>query len=132
MNILSRFFILSVAIPGLAACSSTGGVSDEEAISAALDRLDVDRDGVVNMVSNFRITGWQSINDRNLIITAGMHNHYLVTLSIPCPDLNFAFNIALDTRTGALSRGDYVIVNSLHRPLERCPIQEITRLVDRE
>lgn len=115
------------------ACGSSGpGTSNETQIDAVLDRLDVERANVVNSVANFRITGWQAINNRNLIVTAGLHNHYLITLAAPCFDLDFAFNIGVDTRSVALSRGDYIVPNSLHRPLERCQIAEITRLVDRE
>lgn len=133
MQTLYKFSFALFLVIGLASCEATGnGSRNEAAINRALDRLEVQRGNVVNSVSNFRINGWQAVNDRNLIVTAGLHDHYLVTLSIPCQDLTYAFNIGIDSRTTALSRGDYIVVNSLHRQLERCPILEITQLVDRD
>ena len=129
-----KVFIVSImSMLVLSGCGSAGMPGSNEArIAAALEKHEVVRGEVVNSVANFRITGWHAINNRNLILTAGVHDHYLVSLATPCLDLDFAVSIALDTRTSLLSRGDDVIVNSLHRPMERCQIMTITRLVDRE
>lgn len=130
---LRRAACLAAALLILAGCQTTAsGNRHEIAINRALDSLDVERGEVIDSVPNFRITGWHAINDSYLIVTAGMHNHYLLSVAPPCLGLDFAFGISFERRAVALSRGDFVLVNSLHRPgRERCQILDITRLVDR-
>lgn len=133
MNRHIRFIALILLLPTLVACgTSIPAPSDAEAISATLNRLALERGNVVNSVPNFRISGWHQINVRNLIVTAGLHDHYLLSLNFPCQNLPFAFGIRLDTLTNTLSRGDYVVIDTVHSPTERCQIQEITQLTDRD
>ena len=130
----SLHLLLPIVFPFvLAACGSTSTappVSDEEAINAVLDRLEVDCGEVVDNVDDFRINGWQEVNERNLIVEAGVNSYYLLSLSSFCPELNFATRIAMDIRGFRLTRGDTVLVTS-NRMVTRCQIDEITELVDR-
>jgi len=96
----------------------------------ALARMEVTLGEEVTQVPNFLLRGWTAINDMHLVVHAGMHDHYLLTLTIPCPDLDFAFSIAIQSRSMNLTTFDRILVNSLHGPRDRCTIRTIHRLDD--
>ena len=133
MNTLQRLGMATAVLLMLAACGSTGINGNERAINMALDDLGVNLGEEINNVPNFRINGWHAVNDSYLIVTTGLHDHYLLSVAPPCPGLDFSFGISFERRTPTLSRGDYVLVDSLHRRgMDRCQIMDITRLVDRD
>jgi hypothetical protein len=98
----------------------------------ALTRMEVTLGDEVSRVPNFMLRSWTAINDMHLVVNAGVHDHYLLTLDLPCPDLDFAFSIAIQSRTMHLTTFDTILVNSLHGPRDRCTIRTIHRLDDIE
>ncbi len=79
-------------------------------------------------IPRYRVNGWTEVDDRNLIISAGVKDKYLVQLSAPCLGLDGAFNIGFTTPTGRLDRFDNIIVRSLGIGREICSIQDIFQL----
>ena len=80
---------------------------------------------------SYRINGWTRIDDRNLVIRAGVRDRYLVELTGPCLGLNSAFRIGFTT-PGRLSRVDRfedILVRSPGIGVERCPIRNIYSLL---
>ena len=120
-----------------AGCASTPEAQDaarkrelqrEQRLFNALTSRGLARTEVVSRVPNFRISGWQDIDDRSLILTAGLRDHYLVTLFSACPGLDFAMGIGLSTATGSLGAGDSILVRGSFDDVQRCRIDEIWAL----
>lgn len=83
----------------------------------------------VERIRDYRLTGWNSVDDEHLIIHTGPSRSYLLTLRTPCHNLRSAEDIALSTTVGSLTRLDKVIVRS--RPdgfTEHCLIEEMNEL----
>lgn len=122
---------------GLQACAGSGdsGFLDSEArlLKETLEAMQVELGDEVDSVSNFRLNSWRSVNDSSLVVTSGIHDHFLLTLRTPCPALRYAFSIIIESRGMMLRPADTVRVNNLHaRPAERCQVEAIYRLLDRE
>ncbi|MCB1671367.1 MAG: DUF6491 family protein [Gammaproteobacteria bacterium] len=79
-------------------------------------------------IPRYRVNGWNSIDDYNLIITAGVNDRYLVELGTPCQGLRSAFYVGFTTPDFGLGRFDNILVRGMDRRPERCPITNITRL----
>jgi hypothetical protein len=103
-----------------------------EEVAAELLRMEVRMGEEVNSLSNFRINGFRPINDSNLVVTAGVHDHYLITLVQPCLDLPYTFTVGFQSRTSNVTNFDSIIVNTLHGRRETCRIDKIYRLDDAE
>lgn len=118
----------------LAACQGPGAAGDREgaaSLEQALERLQVTLGEEVENVPNFRLNGWARIDTTHLMVTAGLHDHYLLTLLQPCFGLDYAFRIAIESRSFMLTRFDDVMVSGMHDGLERCRIERIHRLDDK-
>ncbi|MDA0978507.1 MAG: DUF6491 family protein [Proteobacteria bacterium] len=120
--------LLTFIVAFATGCTTPRPVDSANHLTAALERLGVTRGDSVKTIQSFRINGWQAIDERHLVLTAGVHDHYLLTLAQPCRELRMAFGITFDTATPSLSRMDSVVVNAFHGPLERCSILDIIRL----
>lgn len=124
---LNTLLILLGALT-VTSCATTDSELREDALSAELERLELEIGETTRSVPEFRVDGWRSIDDRNLILTAGRHDHYLVKLRGICPELRHAFSIGLKSQTMSLTRLDSIVVRSLHNTLDTCMIDEIFRL----
>lgn len=81
-------------------------------------------------IPRYRVNGWTSIDERYLIITAGVNDKYLVELSTPCLGLTGAFFVGFSTPDFGVDRFDNIIVRGVDRRREVCPIRDITRLYE--
>lgn len=114
-------------------CAGTGGGAEREAARAdriyrALTDMGLVRGEPVRRVANFRIDGWNDIDDRTLVLTAGVRDRYLVELMAPCQGLASSFGIGLASDTGSLMATDAILVRGLGRNPERCAIRAIWAL----
>lgn len=133
-----QIVLLSLAAAGTA-CSSlppgseSASLRDDREVNEALEVLGVVQAEEVNQLMNFQLRSFKAINNRNLIITSGLHDHYLLRLVAPCFDLEFAFTIGIDSgNRSSITRLDDVLVRNLHRRVERCSIDAIYKLDDRD
>lgn len=114
--------------------SNTGSVDarNQTEIAAELLRMEVRIANEVQSLSNYTVNGFKAINDMSLVVTAGVHDHYLITLAVPCLGLPYAFTVGFEQRSINISNFDNILVNSLHQRVERCPIARIYHLEDVE
>jgi len=84
----------------------------------------------VSRLSSYRVNGWRSIDDENLVIATGVNDDYLVTLQAPCFDLESAIFIGFTTTAGSLDRFESIVVEGPIRRREFCRIREIFKLYD--
>ena len=136
MNIAIRMTLISCLALFTTACQAQEGVESnaqrrEREVAVALDNMGVTLGEPVKSLFNFTVNSFNAINETNLIVTAGVHDHYLITLATPCLNLRYAFRVALVSRTSTINTFDTIVVNSLHDMPERCSIDGIYRLNDK-
>lgn len=84
--------------------------------------------GPVKSIRNFNLNGWSHVNDKFIIITAGVRDHYLVGFRSRCSETSSAMNIGIDRIGGSVTRSDKVIVRSPGGYTDICFIDTITQL----
>ena len=84
----------------------------------------------VQRINNYRVSGWNYVSDRSLIITGALSEKYLLTLNTPCYELRTTQVIGYTSRvSNVLARFDSVIVKSHSgATLQKCPIDRIYRI----
>ncbi len=99
---------------------------------ASLDTLLHERKYVqgeeVRDIKNYRISGWQSLDDQHIIINTGPSMNYLVTLSYPCSEIKFTEVIALTSTIDQVSKFETLLVSDSAGFVRRCPIITIHKL----
>ncbi len=118
-------FVLVTLITTLAGCA---GNSERPEIRERLLSMGLEMGESGVDIPRYRVNSWTSIDDANLIITAGVNDRYLVQLTTPCQGLRGAIYIGFSTPTFGLDRFASIIVRGLDRRPERCSIQDIIRL----
>lgn len=63
----------------------------------------------VNSIQNFRISGWNYLSSKGLILDGGVKRKYLVTFSHPCHDLRWTETLITTTTVNQLTRFDKII-----------------------
>lgn len=81
-------------------------------------------------IPRYRISSWNSIDDRYLIVRSGVRDHYLVELFTPCLGLDAAFSIGFATPGTRLDRFGSILVRDTSSSIERCRIENIYLLTD--
>ncbi len=75
----------------------------------------------VREIRAFRLTNWRSLDRDHLVIWRSVNDAYLIKVSGPCTNLEFAQTISVDYRAPVLrSRFDAIRVEGY-----RCPIETI-------
>ena len=83
----------------------------------------------VKRIRDYRINGWSSVDQYNVIMNVGVSKRYLVTVRNPCEGLRSAEHLAFNTTVGTLTDKDKLIVRGDGRYLEHCYIDTIHKLV---
>lgn len=81
----------------------------------------------VERIQDYRISGWNYVDERHVIFNAGPSRNYLITLKIDCRGLSSAENIGFSSTTGDVTKFDKVVVGTPIGP-RRCPIDTLTKL----
>jgi hypothetical protein len=82
----------------------------------------------VDRITNFRLNGWTYLDERHVILAAGVRDRYLVTLKSTCYDLGHAMDIAYTTTVGSLTDTDRLIVEGGGAFNNECLIHRLHRL----
>ncbi|MBL4821275.1 MAG: hypothetical protein JKY98_09865 [Gammaproteobacteria bacterium] len=124
MGIMRYLFILLVTVT-LITCTSTGV---RKSVAERLLEKGLELGESNSRIPRYRVNGWSSLDDRNLIITAGVNDKYLVRFHTDCFGLTSAFYIGFTTPTTGLDRFSRIIVRGPGRRKELCNIEDIVRL----
>ena len=84
--------------------------------------------GPVNSIRNFRINGWSHVDDKFIIVSAGVRDHYLIGFRNSCRETGSAMNIAFTNTAGSITKADKVIVKAPGGFTDTCFIRTITKL----
>ncbi len=121
--IVLAFFIAGL---GLAGCATTPMTVDAKYIFPEFEEVD--------SITTSRISGWQAIDSRSLIVEDAPSTYYLIILRDRVRDLNFSEVISLSaTGTQTMSKFDCVSVASgTCFVTTGAPIEKIYKLESRE
>lgn len=74
----------------------------------------------VDRIRSFRLSGWQSVSNRSLLLEARLNEWYLVDVFEPCLDLPFATTIGVKTSMNVVqAKFDSILVNGQQCRIER-------------
>ncbi|MEJ8567158.1 DUF6491 family protein [Elongatibacter sediminis] len=127
ISIVSRYLLILASVLALAACASTP--PEKLTLKQKLEQRHYTVGESVERIRNYRLNGWNSIDEKHLIIHTGPSDSYLITLRNPCHNLRSAENIAISSTTGSVTRMDKVMVRD--RPsgyVEHCMIDSMHEL----
>lgn len=117
---------LAVMAASLVGC--TGAADPGTPIEEQLARRNLQLGGVARDIQNSRIDGWNSLDDRNLIVQAGPNTQYLVTLLTYCQGLRGSETVGFSTTGTRVTAFDTLVVRGAGDIIERCPIDSIHEL----
>lgn len=124
---LSRTFIaaLSFAVFGAAVAVAE---QNNDALQQRLDRLGLQPGETVDRIQNYRVDGWNYLDDRHIMIFAGPSRRFLIGLMSNCIGLSSAQRIGFTTTATQLTRFDRLVVRGPGRMQQTCPISEMREL----
>lgn len=108
--------------------SSMAHAETAEDLNAKLGKLGYVQGDVVERVENYRIDGWNYLDDEHIVIYAGPSKRFLITSMINCPDLSSAENIGFTSTVNFVTKFDKLIVRGPGGIVRNCPITEIRML----
>ena len=82
----------------------------------------------VDSIRNYRVNGWNYIDDMYIMVTSGVSDEYLIGFGSSCREVKWASNIAFTNTAGRLTKSDKIIVNASGGFTEQCYIKSIFKL----
>ena len=115
--------LLAILAIGLTACAT--GPSEPQSLEEQLAARDYIFGEKVDRIRNYRINGWSEIDNRHVIINAGVRDKYLLVLRNSCNNLSSATNLAFTSTAGSLTDFDKIMVSGPGGFVDHCFIQGI-------
>ena len=125
---MKKIKVLLPAILGLSLVACSTGPAEPESLADKLEARNYIFGEPVDRISNHRINGWNYIDRRNVIISAGVSDKYLLVLRRDCFNLQSANTLAFTSSAGSLTNFDRLIVSGPGNSVDRCFIQDIYRV----
>ena len=101
---------------------------DDNALQQKLTRLGYQSGESVDRIENYRVDGWNYLDDRHIMISAGPSRRFLIELMTNCQNLSTTERIAFTTTVQRLTRFDSLIVRGPGGITQNCPIRDMHEL----
>lgn len=108
--------------------SSIGCAETTETLTTQLNKLGYEQGETIERVENYRVDGWNYLDDKHIVIYAGPSKRFLIATTIRCPDLSSAEHIGFTSTVNTITKFDKLIVRGAGGIVQNCPIQEIKLL----
>jgi hypothetical protein len=108
--------------------SSIGYADTTEAVTAQLKTLGYEQGETIDRVENYRVDGWNYLDDKHIMIYAGPSKRFLITTMVNCPDLSSVEHIGFTSTVNTLTKFDKLIVRGAGGIVLNCAITEIKTL----
>ena len=105
---------------------------DNSALQQRLDRLGFQPGEVVDRVPNFRVNGWNYLDDSHVMIHGGPSRRFLIELRSRCQGLSTSQSIGFSATASQLTRFDNLVVRGPGGRPQSCPIGEIRELIPKQ
>ena len=125
-----RFLGIAVlmAVSALPACATSSDAAKQKAVDDQLAKRGWRAGEEVRSVNGYRVQGFQSVDDRHVILDAGRTRQYLITTMNPCSDLQYDERLRVSTNVAnELTTLDTVYVSD-PTGSDACPISKIQKL----
>lgn len=127
MNRITGFTIAMIAALFAGACATTP--HEEQSLEQKLADKNYEIHEEIDRIRDYRINGWNYVDDYNVVFQSGPSDHYLLTFNQRCINLRSAHTIAFTQTVGRVTRFDEVLVRDrTGLPAEKCMIDRIYRL----
>jgi len=123
-----RWLILSRAVLLTAASAGNVLAADEAPLQERLTKLGYAQGEAVEKVQNYRVDGWNYLDDKHIMIYAGPSTRYLISTMTSCSDLSSAERIGFSSTANSLTKFDKIVVRGVGGIIRNCPIDAIYRL----
>jgi hypothetical protein len=90
--------------------SSTSHAENTNDATAKLTQLGYTTGEIAKRVENYRVDGWNYLDDKHILIYAGPSRRFLITTLADCPQLNWAEHIGFTSTTSYLTKLDKLVV----------------------
>ena len=129
MQPMKRFpFAASIGVLLLSACASDGGGATKgPTLEDRLAERGYKLGSTVEQIADYRVDGWNYIDNQHVIFDAGIKREYLVTVQTNCPGLMGADTIAFTSTVSYVTKFDKLIVRDAGFD-NQCPIVELREL----
>ena len=114
--------------PAVVGSRSTGAPGGEVALSERLDEMGYSDKTEIKRLSNFRLNGWNYVDNYHVVINSGPSKQYLVQFRSACRDLRRASSISFKTALGSVSRGDKMIIHDMGDWAGDCGVSAVFEL----
>jgi hypothetical protein len=125
----TRYFISLLLTTFIAACSSTNTTSTNSTPSELAISKGYTLDQPIKSIKNYRLSGWNYVNSKAVIISTRGSDQYLLTLKNACHNLNHQSSIGTTATVNELYAAfDAVVVRDENNFEIKCYIDEIYKL----
>lgn len=129
---MNRITLMILGLVFMTGCATTNTTTPEDRLQAFLDGDQLEVGESVQSISVFRIRGFNAIDDRQIVLSAGSNKHYLMKMFGNCLGIKSAFGIGFAGNSQTFSRGDSIVYRGTRARPEECPVQEIFELNEQE
>ncbi len=119
---LAVFTLVAIALPALAA------VDKEALLQQKIAKFGYSQGDAVDTIQNYKVDGWNYLDDRHIMLYTGPSERYLIGLMIDCYNLSTAETIGFTSTVSQLTKFDKLVVKGGHMPHQDCPITDIHKL----
>jgi hypothetical protein len=116
-----------VVSAALSACATSTDKAKQPTLEERLGERGYALGGPVERINDYRIAGYQTLDEENLILDAGVSRYYLIALNRPCTGVTATDNIGFTTTASTLTRFDRLEFQQPGTP-QTCQIEEIREL----
>jgi hypothetical protein len=115
--------LFSLLVMTLAGCAAQADRTLEEHLSDLGYRIGEP----VDRIQDYKINGWNYLDDRHLLFDGGPSQKYLITLKIDCSDTRGAEHIGFTSTVSSVTKFDKIVAATPIGP-RSCPIESIQEL----
>ena len=126
MKFLAQSLLTSFFVFGLISCA--GQAEKPLSLEDELKSQEYLIGKPVDSIRNYRLNGWNHIDDMYITVTSGVSDKYLIGFRNRCTETKFASNIAFTNTAGRLTKSDKIIVSASGGYREQCFIKSIFKL----
>lgn len=108
--------------------SSITHADANEELAAKLTKLGYTEGETIERLANYRVDGWNYVDDRHIVLYVGPSKRFLITTMVDCHDLHGAENIGFTSTASYVTKFDRLIVRDAAGMVQHCPITELKTL----
>lgn len=125
---VSMLLVACAGAPAVVGSRSAGAPGGEETLAKRLDEMGYSDKKEIRRLSNFRLNGWNYVDNYHVVINFSPRKHYLIQFRTACYDLRSASSIGFKTTMSSVSRGDRLIVRDMGDWHQDCWVEAIYEL----